>query len=340
MADRSITILGDGAMATVCATLLDGTSNRVTMWGPFPDHVEQMIQTRRNERYLPGYPLPPSLRLTSDATAATEGADLLVAAVPTPYIRQVWQRFAPRVESGTPVVSVAKGIENETLLRPTQIIQDVLGERSDDGSRPIAALSGPSIASELARCLPATVGVASENRAFTQDLQQLFTTNWLRVYTNSDLLGVEIAGATKNVIALAAGVLDGLQAGNNAKSALLSRGLAEIARLAVAMGAEAETLFGVTGVGDLAVTCFSPQGRNRTAGEMLGKGRKLDEVLQSIEGVVEGVPTTKAVLALAERHGVEMPITSAVYAVLFDNLDPIDAISMLMQRAPKEERVR
>ncbi|MDH3584470.1 MAG: NAD(P)H-dependent glycerol-3-phosphate dehydrogenase, partial [Phycisphaerae bacterium] len=169
--------------------------------------------------------------------------------------------------------------------------------------------------------------------------QELFTTQWLRVYTNTDLLGVELAGATKNVIALAAGILDGLQAGFNAKSALLARGLAEIVRLATAMGASSETSFGITGVGDLATTCFSPEGRNRSAGELLGKGLKLKDVLEQISGVVEGVPTTRSVMQLAEKYRVEMPITQAVYDVLFEGLDPIDGIARLMRRAPKQERI-
>jgi len=205
--------------------------------------------------------------------------------------------------------------------------------------RPVAALSGPSIAGELARCLPATVCIACEDLDLAGEMQLAFTTRWFRVYTNDDLLGVELAGATKNVIALAAGILDGLQAGYNAKSALLSRGLAEIARLGSAMGARPETFFGVTGVGDLATTCFCPEGRNRTAGEMLGKGMALEQVLDEVPGIVEGVPTTRSVMALAKQYEVEMPITAAVHAVLFEGLDPIDGISMLMSRAPKEERV-
>ncbi len=183
------------------------------------------------------------------------------------------------------------------------------------------------------------MAAASQDEQLAQRLQATFTTEWFRVYTNPDLVGVELAGALKNVIALAAGILDGLQAGNNAKSALLSRGLAEITRLGTAMGAQQETFFGLTGVGDLATTCFSPTGRNRSAGELLGKGEKLEAVLQQIPGVVEGVPTTRAVVTLAQQHDVEMPITQAVHQVLFEGLDPLDAISNLMSREPKTERV-
>lgn len=337
MPKKSITLVGDGAMATACALLLESKGHHVTVWGPFSDHVDQIVRDRENRRYMPGIPLPATIRFTADPAEAMDRVDLIVSAAPTQYIRPVWERFVGHVPAEVPIVSVAKGIENETLLRPTQILADVLDD--EPGSRHYAALSGPSVASELARCLPATVCAASDNAELTRDLQETFTTNWFRVYTNPDLLGVELAGATKNVIAIAAGIIDGLHAGFNAKSALLSRGLAEITRLGVAMDARAETFFGITGVGDLATTCFSPTGRNRSAGELLGQGVKLDQVLNRIDGIVEGVPTTKSVMALSKQHQVEMPITAAVHAVLFENLDPIDAIALLMQREPKEEKV-
>ena len=333
---RRATVLGDGAMATACAMILDSRGVAVTMWGPFPDHVIELERHRENRRYLPGIPLPTSMAFTSSEDQAMADADVIVSAAPTQFKRRVWERFRGRTPDGVPIVSVAKGLENETMLRPTQVIADVLG---DAHPRAIAALSGPSIAGELARCLPATVCIACTDLGVASALQLGFTTRWFRVYTNDDVLGVELAGATKNVVAIAAGILDGLQAGYNAKSALLSRGLAEIARLGAAMGARAETFFGVTGAGDLATTCFCPAGRNRTAGEMIGKGVPLEKVLDEVPGVVEGVPTTRAVMALAKAHGVEMPITAAVHAVLFEGLDPIDGISMLMSRTPKEERV-
>ena len=333
---QNVTVIGDGAMATACAMILDSRGYAVTMWGPFEDHIADLERHRENRRYMPSIPLPASLTFTADESQAMEKPDLIVSAAPTQYIRRVWERFVGKAPVAVPVVSVAKGVENDTLLRPSQVITEVLAEVQP---RKIAALSGPSIAGELARCLPATVCLACEDLALAGDLQLAFTTRWFRVYTNDDLLGVELAVATKNVIALAAGILDGLQAGYNAKSALLSRGLAEIARLGNAMGARSETFFGVTGVGDLATTCFCPEGRNRSAGEMLGKGMSLDQVLDEVPGIVEGVPTTRSVMALARRYDVEMPITAAVHAVLFEGLDPIDGISMLMSRAPKEERV-
>ncbi len=340
---RSISIIGDGAMATVCALLLHGRGLQVRIWGAFAEHIADLVQVRENNRYLPGYRLPEAIQLTADEAVAFDDVDLVLNAVPTQYIRSVWQRLATHVPVGVPIASVAKGIEQESLLRPTQIIADVLGYGADDpdrGARPLAAISGPTVADELAKCLPATVCAASDDDAFARTLQEVFTTSWFRVYTNTDLIGVELAGATKNVIALAAGILDGLQAGNNAKSALLSRGLAEITRLGVAMGAATETFFGIAGVGDLATTCFSPTGRNRRCGEQLGRGKTLADILEEIPGVVEGVPTTRSVLTLAQKYRVEMPITESVFQVLFEGLDPLEAISRLMSRDPKAERVR
>ena len=339
---QRITIIGDGSMATVCALLLESTGAKVTIWGAFAEHVAELIQTRENQRHLPGYRIPESIQLTANETLAFQDVSMIISAVPTQFIRAVWQRLASHVPPAIPIASVAKGIENDTLLRPTQIIADVLGQHNDDPdkpARPLATISGPSVADELARCLPATVCAASDDETFAKLIQKTFTTHWFRVYTNSDLLGVELAAAIKNVIALAAGILDGLQAGNNAKSALLSRGLAEITRLGVAMGAKPETFFGIAGVGDLATTCFSPTGRNRTCGEMLGKGKKLENILKSMPGIVEGVPTTKSVVALAQKYRVEMPITQAVHQVLFEGLDPIEGISQLMSRKLKAEHV-
>lgn len=343
-----VSIIGDGSMAMVCAMLLESNGHDVIVWGHNPEHVATLAETHENTRHLRGYRIPESVRITGgdaavfrasgDKASVTAAPELIVSAVPTQHIRSVWTRLLPHVPPRVPIVSVAKGIENDTLLRPTQIIADVLaGKGEKPPARSFAALSGPSIADELARRLPATVCAASDDEALARFVQVAFSTQWFRVYTNNDLLGVELAGATKNVIALAAGILDGLNAGANAKSALLSRGLAEIVRLGDAMGASRDTFFGIAGVGDLVTTCFSKSGRNRSCGEELGKGRKLHEVLAANASVVEGVPTTKAVVGLAKRHGVDMPITHAVYHVLFNGLNPIEAISKLMSRDLKPE---
>ncbi len=339
---RKVCVLGLGQMGLVCADILasgQGDRPKVQMWGHLEDEAGRLAQTHTSER-LPGFVLSDRVTIALTDEAALRDADLIISAIPVQFMRSVWERLKAHVPPRAGVVSVAKGIENETLLRPTQIVADVLQDDPDAAPRPLGVLSGPTIAGELARCLPATMVAASDQDQFSIALQQLFSTSWLRVYTNEDMLGVELAGATKNVIAIAAGIIDGLGAGSNAKSALLARGLAEITRLGTAMGASSDTFFGIAGVGDLATTCFSPEGRNRSLGEALGRGAKLNDYLANSQFIVEGVATTRSVMDLATRYRVEMPITEAVHAVLFKNLDPIDAIGMLMSRDLKHERLR
>jgi glycerol-3-phosphate dehydrogenase (NAD(P)+) len=275
--------------------------------------------------------------VTGDDLAALDGAELAFSAVPTQFMRQVWLRLRPHCPAGLAICSVAKGIENGTLLRPTQVLLDVLA--SQEGLK-VAALSGPSIAPEVARRMPATVVVASADPALAERVQALITRPYFRVYTNDDLIGVEIAGASKNVIAIAAGVLDGLGAGDNAKAALVSRGLSEITRLGLAAGAREQTFAGLAGVGDLVTTCISPIGRNRSFGEAIGRGQTIQQAQAATEGVVEGVATTASVVELARRYDVEMPITQAVHDVLFAGVAPRDAIGQLMTRPLKAERGR
>jgi len=329
---QRVTIVGDGAMATVCSILLDQGGHHVTLWGAFEDSIERLLQNRENQKLLPGVKLPAGVRLTARDAECFSGCTLIISAVPTQFMRGVWRRLEPHVPLGVPIISVAKGIENNTLLRPTQIIADVLGKR-----RRLAALSGPNIAAELARYLPGTAVAASDDADLVRLVQDVFSTQWFRVYTNTDLIGTELAGATKNVIAIAAGILDGLAAGNNAIAALVTRGLVEITRLGLAMGAAESTFHGLAGMGDLVTTCVSPEGRNRTVGEQIGKGRKLQDILDGMDSVAEGVPTTKSVRELSLRYNVEMPITEAVHAVLFEAKDAIDALTDLMNRQPKSE---
>jgi glycerol-3-phosphate dehydrogenase (NAD(P)+) len=339
--DTTVCILGLGQMGLCCASILlspdhPGPAPRLGLWGHDETEVGTLAQARTSDR-LPGFTLPESARVSLSDSKALESADLIVNAIPVQFIRQTWGRLAKSVPANAGIVSVSKGLENTTLLRPTQIIAEVLADNPDTAPRPLAALSGPTIATELAKGLPATVTVASDNEAFAVVVQQLFNASFLRVYTNPDLLGVELAGATKNVIAIAAGIIDGLAAGNNAKSALLARGLAEITRLGTAMGANSQTFYGVSGVGDLATTCFSPEGRNRSCGEALGRGEKLESYLAHSPFVVEGVATTSSVVDLARKFKVDMPITQAVHRVLFEGLDPVDAIGLLMSRELKDE---
>jgi glycerol-3-phosphate dehydrogenase (NAD(P)+) len=334
---EQVTILGDGAMATVCSILLTAGGHGVTMWGAFEESIERLMQDREQRRLLPGVKVPAGVRLTANDADCFTGATMVVSAIPSQYARGVWQRLRPRVPGAVPVVSVSKGIENGSLLRPTQVIADVLG-MTREGDWALAALSGPNIAAELARYLPGTAVTACRDGDVAQRVQAAFSTQWFRVYTNDDVIGVELAGATKNVVAIAAGILDGLAAGNNAKSALVTRGLVEITRLGVAMGAKPETFGGLAGLGDLITTCVSPEGRNRSVGERIGKGHKLADVLAKMDSVAEGVTTTKSVMELARRYRVEMPITEAVHAVLFEDLDVLQALSRLMTRDPKPER--
>jgi len=332
---EKVTVIGDGQMGLMLALILDANGIPATIWGRSSDHVRELSQSRESRRHLPGVKIPESIAVTADEAEAMDGAGLIVCAVPTQFIRPAFTRLNSHAPSGVGVVSASKGIENDSLLRPTSVIAEML----NDGARTYAALCGPTIAEELTHHLPATMVAASPSLEFAMHIQTLFTAPWMRIYTLTDLLGVELAGATKNVIAIAAGIVDGLKLGYNAKSALLSRGLAEIARLGVAMGASAETFFGIAGVGDLATTCFSPVGRNRSCGEALGRGRTLDEYLRSTPSVVEGVATTRSVVALAKAHGIEMPISAAVHAVLFEGLPPQRAIARLMEREPKPERI-
>ncbi|MFP4057335.1 MAG: NAD(P)H-dependent glycerol-3-phosphate dehydrogenase [Candidatus Brocadiia bacterium] len=331
MSAQRVTVVGDGGWGTALALLLCGKGHAVRLWGAFPDYVAEMGRRGENVTFLPGIPLPEELELADDMAAAVAGAGLLVAAVPTQFMRRVLERLAPCCPRGVPVVSVAKGIEERTLLRPTQVVRDVLGRV------PVLALSGPSHAEEVARGLPTTVALASRHAGRARAVQEAFMSQRFRVYTNTDVVGVELGGAVKNVIAIAAGICDGLGLGDNAKAALLTRGLAEMRRLGTALGARRATFAGLAGVGDLITTAISPYGRNRAVGVAIGEGHGLRDVLASMEQVAEGVRTTRSVRALARRHGVEMPITEQCYRVLFGGKDPRRAVDDLMRRAAKDE---
>lgn len=325
------TVIGTGAMGTIAAQILGHNHVHVALLGRRRELVDAIRTTGENRDYLPGIRLSERITPTIEPRPALINSELVVSAVPCQFLRDAWERYGSFVPAGVPVCSTTKGIEGETLARPSEIIDAYTGDN------PIAVLSGPSIAPEVARCLPATVVVACADASVAERIQEALNTNWFRVYTNPDVLGVEIAGALKNVIALAAGILDGLRAGDNAKAALLARGLAEIQRLGVRLGAQPQTFVGLAGVGDLVTTCVSPMGRNRTAGERIGSGVPVKQVLEESNSVIEGIPTARAVLALAARHGVEMPITAAVASVLFDRKPPLAAITELMNRPPKAE---
>src|SRR5262249_24699949 len=288
---------------------------------------------RENRRHLPGAALPDDVSVTADAGEAAAGADLAVVAVPSAYLRATLAALADRLPGGLPVLSVVKGIENRTLARPSQIIAEVLG------ARPVAVLSGPSHAEELARGLPASVVVAGPDGALNVRVRDALDPRSFRVYTNPDAAGVELAGALKNVLGIAAGVCDGLRLGDNSKAALLTRGLAEVTRFGAELGARPSTFFGLAGVGDLLTTCYSPFGRNRAVGERIGRGETLAQALAGTANVAEGVPTTRSVHDQAHQRGVDVPITDELFEVLFQGKAPGAALLSLMDRTPKAEWV-
>jgi glycerol-3-phosphate dehydrogenase (NAD(P)+) len=326
------TILGSGAMATACAILLaEHAGQEVAIWTRSSQRAAELRQARTNARLLPGVSIPTQVLITEDIDEAISGAELLVAAIPSQYLRSTLESISSHLTGNRPVISVIKGLENDTFLRPSQIIQETIG------SRAVVALSGPSHAEEIARRLPASVVAASGDVGLARRVQEMMSTDRFRVYTNQDLVGVELAGAMKNIIGIAAGISDGLGYGDNAKSALMTRGIVEISRFGMALGAEQETFAGLAGIGDLITTCISPYGRNRMVGERLGRGEPLSAILESMEAVAEGVSTTRAVYHLAESRGVDMPITEQVYRVLFEGLSPESATDELMNRPKREE---
>jgi len=328
---RRVTVIGDGGWGTAVALVLCDAGREVTLWGYDPGYLERMRRTRINEKFLPGVRLPDTLRLEDGFAEAVAGADLVVSAVPTIHLRATWKGRAAALGADTPVVSLTKGIEHDTLLRPSEILAQMLGDR------PIAVLSGPSHAEEVARHCPTTVVASSRDAVLARKVQAAMITPYFRVYTSDDPVGVELGGALKNVIALAAGAVIGLELGDNAMAALMTRGLAEMTRLGVSLGARERTFAGLSGIGDLIVTCTSRHGRNRRVGIELGRGRRLGEILDGMSQVAEGVNTARSARALAARSGVELPICEQVFRVLYEDADPRQAVIELMTREPKPE---
>ena len=323
-------VLGDGAMGTACALLLHGNGHRVSVWCPRDSNHATIVATRENPRHLPGIALPGELRFTRDFAEAVDGADGLVLAIPAVYLSGTLRPLAGDWPPA-PIASVVKGIEQETFRTPSAMIAEAVP------AGPVVSLSGPSHAEELARGKPASV-VAAGAEEVAMAVQGWFTGDRFRVYTSPDLLGTELGGALKNVLAIAAGIGDGLEFGDNAKSALISRGLMEMVRFGTALGADEQTFYGLAGLGDLITTCVSPHGRNRKVGEMLGRGRTLEDILAGTAQVSEGVWTARSVHGLARREGIEMPVSDEVYRILFEGKDPRAAFEDLMSRDPKPER--
>jgi glycerol-3-phosphate dehydrogenase (NAD(P)+) len=326
-------VIGAGAWGTALAALLTQKGHRVTIWS-FEDDVAQSINRAHANPYLKGISLPPALVAETDLAAAVEGARLIVSASPSQFVRAVMQKASRHVDPEAMIVSASKGIELGTLLRMDEVLAAALPARLADR---LCVLSGPSFAEEVASGLPTAVVVAGGHAEAVEEARSHFQTATFRVYTNTDVIGVELGGALKNVIALAAGTTDGLGFGHNTTAALITRGLAEITRLGLAVGAEKATFYGLAGLGDLVLTCTGSLSRNRTVGYRLGRGESLERVLAEMTAVAEGVHTTRAAYELARRHRVEMPITEQMYAILYEGRAPSDALRALMARDPKPE---
>ncbi|MEI8011996.1 MAG: NAD(P)H-dependent glycerol-3-phosphate dehydrogenase [Candidatus Omnitrophota bacterium] len=326
-----ITVIGDGAWGTTLAVLLAEKGYPVTLWGAFPEYVARVRASRINEKFLPGIRIPDGVWLTASLKDAITGGSIIVLAVPSQYLTSTIKKIRRLDVAGKDFVSVVKGIDTATFLTMSQLISKELGQVR------VAVLSGPTIAIEVAKKIPTTAVSASLDGRFARKVQEIFSSAAFRVYTNRDVLGVEICGSVKNVIALACGICDGLGFGTNTKAALLTRGLVEMTRLGKVFGANPKTFTGLAGLGDLATTCFSPNSRNRFVGSELGKGRSIKDILSSMNAVAEGVVTAKAVYHIARKHKIDMPITTAVYEVVYGHGDPQKAVAGLMGRTLRSE---
>ena len=334
MSERKVAVLGAGSWGTALAGVLVHNGHDVRLWARDATHAAAVRETGTNERYLPGIQLGRPLTVTSDLAEAIRGTRFVVSVCPSHAVREVLGQASPHLDDQV-LISASKGIETGTHRRMSEVIVETLGEAA--GPRTVV-LSGPSFAEELLRGLPTAVVAASRSEAHALDVQSLFRNGYFRVYTQPDVDGVELGGALKNVIALAAGISDGLELGSNARAALINRGLAEMARLARHFGARETTLGGLAGLGDLVLTCTGRLSRNRSAGLAIGAGRRPSEVIGEMDQVVEGVRTARAAYELSRDLGVEMPITSGVYSILYEEVAPRAALARLMAREPKPER--
>ena len=329
--EMKIGIIGAGSWGTAVGVLLSKSGHNVYIWDRDKELVEQIINAKENLKYLPGILFPASLKGCQSNEEAVKDADVVIMAVPSQAVRSACQGLKEYIEEKQIIVSLAKGIEMGTYKTPSSIIEEYFP------CNKVCVISGPSHAEEVSRDIPTAVVCASKSQQAAEEIQDLFISPKFRVYTNPDVIGVEIGGAVKNIIALGAGISDGLGFGDNTKSALMTRGIAEISRLGEAMGAEQQTFSGLSGIGDLIVTCTSMHSRNRRAGILIGQGKSVEEALKEIRMVVEGVNTTKSTFELAQRLNIEMPITSQLYKVLFQGKSPLYAVSELMLRDKKHE---
>ena len=329
---KKIAVIGDGGWGTTLAIELSKKGNSLSLWGAFKDYIERVAKSRENVKFLKGIRIPEGINVTALLDEALRDVDFVILAVPSKYLRNILQQLKGTKQGNPIYVSAVKGIENNTLMRMSEVIQDVLG-----ADKKIVAISGPSIAIEVAKGLPTTIVASSRNVDLAGEVQSMLMSERLRVYTSDDLIGVELGGSLKNIIAIAAGISDSLGFGTNTKAAILTRGLAEINRLGIAMGAKLETFAGLSGMGDLVTTCISPHSRNRWFGEMLGKGKKAKDIVKETEMVVEGVTTAKSAYELSRKHNVDMPITREIYNVIYKDKSPREVVKDLMLRSPKPE---
>ena len=327
----NVGVLGAGSWGTALSVLLSDNGHQVTVWSIDENEVKMLNEKREHELKLPGVKLPDDMVITGDLGSAIRGRDFLVLAVPSPFTRSTAKKMSPFVADGQIIVDVAKGIEESTLMTLSRQIEQEIPQAD------VAVLSGPSHAEEVGRRLPTTCVIGARTRKTAEYLQSMFISNVFRVYTSPDILGIELGGSLKNVIALAAGIADGLGYGDNTKAALITRGIAEIARLGVKMGGKIETFTGLTGIGDLIVTCASVHSRNRKAGYLIGQGMSMQEAMDEVKMVVEGVYSAKAAAKLAKKYEVSMPIVDEVNAVLFEGKSPAEAVNDLMMRESRSE---
>lgn len=326
-----ITFLGDGSWGTTLAVHLARKGCKVTLWGAFKKNIDAINRDRENKKFLPGIKFPKKLTATDCLESAVSKADIIVLSTPSQYLESILKKLKHCELKNKIFLSIVKGIENKNLLRMSELIHQHLG------NIPLAVLSGPTIAMEVAQGIPSSAVIASKNIRAAKLLQNIFHSDTFRIYTNTDVIGVELGGSLKNVIAIACGLCDGLGFGTNTKSALLARGLAEMSRLGVIMGARAKTFAGLTGLGDLVTTCFSPRSRNRHVGEMLGKGKNIKTILKNMVMVAEGVETSKAVQKLAKKYHIEIPLSQEIYRIIYKGKKPQKAVSDLMNRSLKSE---
>ncbi len=333
---NKVAVLGAGSWGIALAMVFDHNGHDVSLWEFRRDAAERLHRTRDAKEFLPGIKVPASILVENDLERACLNKNILVIAVPSHVVRSVGEKLNRLTLETSPIlVNVAKGIENETLLRMSEVLEQTINWSNEDN---ILTLSGPSHAEEVSRQIPTAIVSASKNLNTAETIQQAVMNEYFRVYTNLDIIGVELGGSLKNIVAIAAGICDGAGFGDNTKAALQPRGLVEIVRLGTAMGANPITFAGLSGMGDLIVTCMSRHSRNRYVGEQIGKGRKLNDILKDMVMVAEGVKTTKSAYALSKKYKVEMPITEQVYQILFEGKDARDALKELMLRGPKEER--